>query len=294
MRSSNINLSLLLSRSTRVGACFALLLASFLPVSTASAGDKAASTSAVTTQALHLLRVDDSSDSHVGHGHTFNDQSTTRDLSPLTIFEYDKEQSLVLADHEWEHIDKLTLDKREQFVFSFFERKLLKASAIDTKAFLYAELEMLSAYFAKHEQAFRVIQTLNKSPLKLKYEPHTFRTEVRADRIRIIGATVLFDPKAYALVEAHQFGAKESAAMSAADALLHELLHAQAALKQSKAFIASGAMQTVGYPVEHERKIIAQERALFKSMTLQDGVQRPSRHKHAGRISVSNCSLCLQ
>lgn len=245
----------------------------------------------VITQKLQLLRPIENESSR-------NSLLFTSDASTLTIFEYQDQQSLVLADTEWAHLEKNTLNQREQFVLKFFKKKLIKPSSSDGNVSLNgefdAELEMLSAYFAKHDHAFQVVERLNKTPLKLKYAPHTFRTDVRGNRLQVTGATVLFDPHAYALVGFNQYGGKLGSRMSPADALLHELLHAEMALRQSKDFIASGAMGGIGYPVEHEREIIARERLLFKAMTKQDGVQRPSRHNHAGAIAVSSCSLCLK
>lgn len=250
----------------------------------------------VITQRLQLLRpVDELS--------IVSGRSSTSDASSLIIFEYQDQESLVLADTEWEHLDKQSLNDRERFVLRFFKKKLIKPNSSNRSTGLTntrltnefdAELEMLSAYFAKHDNAFEIIQRLDRTSLKLKYAPNTFRTDVRGNRLQVTGATVLFDPHAYALVESNQYSGKEHSRMSSADALLHELLHAEMALRQSKHFIASGAMGGIGYPVEHEHEIIERERLLFKAMTAQDGVQRPSRHNHAGTIAVSRCSLCLR
>ncbi len=241
-----------------------------------------------TVRSLSLLQASEF-DTHTPH------ELLDEELSDFTLFEYGEQHSLVVADHEWQYLDAAAYQRREAFVKRFFARKMLNANLSgDSQIDFSAELEMIAAYYAKHDYAFNLVERLSNTTIKLKYVPNTFRTEVTGNALQITGVKVLFDT--YASAEFTSGRRSDDAAVlriSAADALLHELLHAEMALKNGKAFIASGALFGVGYPVEHEREIIARERELFAAMSSQDGVPRPQRHSHAGHLTESDCSVCF-
>lgn len=278
---------------------WAFVCMAFSMLSSSSYADSVHNETSV-TQSLSLLSTEQiSSDrspfAYQNHSNAPVYTEASQELFEQTIFEYQPEQSLVMADQEWQGLDTETYYEREQFVAQFLiERTRLDDIESTSRLDLLAELESMALYFAKHEQAYQLIKRLAKSSLRLRYSAGSFRTQVKGSRIQVHSATIFYDPMVSALVGKTGYYASGSSVMSAADALLHELLHAEKALNNSKDFIASGAMRGVGYPIEHERQVIALERELFASMTAQDGIERPQRHQHAGTLASALCSTCLR
>jgi hypothetical protein len=82
--------------------------------------------------------------------------------------------------------------------------------------------------------------------------------------------------------------------VSPADALLHELLHARAMLLDPSRFLAQGGLSGALYSHAHETAVIGEENILYRQMTGRDGIERPQRASHAGRLVQASCSVCVR
>ena len=161
--------------------------------------------------------------------------------------------------------------------------------------YIRQDIKLMADYFARYPEVVGLIQSLQDQAWQLNYARDTFETRVRGSQIQVKAVTVKFDTRAAAQLRNRKGCAAEPGACiaSPADALLHELLHAQIALLHPQEFIAEGGLNSVMYPYEHERAVIRRENALYKSMSALDGAYRPSRHSHSGHIVASACVTCL-
>ncbi len=247
-----------------------------------------------------------------------NDEASGSAASGLDLFEYDWVESLVIKATDDRRSDvavdtavsgELQLEKRvaeniaarelrEAHIKRFFKRKWRGEKAVYRS--LEIELDLLARYYAQHEEAYELIVGLSKRPVYFGYAANTFRTDVKGDALRVRSVKILFDPRSAAVLgQARRSGIAEPSAMpsamiSSADALLHELLHADIVLNKGRDFIASGAMFSAFYPHEHEAQVIALERELFRAMSDADGLARPQRNTHRGYLLASSCATCLQ
>ena len=247
-----------------------------------------------------------------------NEEASGSAAPDLDLFEYDWVDSLVIkaTDHHRSDVavdtavsGELQLEKRvaeniaarelrEAHIKRFFKRKWRGEKAVYRS--LEIELDLLARYYAQHEEAYELIVGLSKQPVYFGYAANTFRTDVNGDALRVRSVKILFDPRSAAVLgQARRSGRAELSAMhaamiSSADALLHELLHADIVLNKGRDFIASGAMFSAFYPHEHEAQVIALERELFRAMSDADGLARPQRNTHRGYLLASSCATCLQ
>jgi len=209
--------------------------------------------------------------------------STSAYVQPI-IVEYTSTEGEVYSQREAAFLQAQRLQSKEQSIQRFFKKKLRLQK--DETA-LAAEIERLAIYFAKFPSVYQLITRLDSQPLQLQYQQGQFRTEVRGNKLQVKSVKIFFDPYLMATVMGDEL------MMSAADALLHELLHAEKALLEPQQFIASGAMNSSFYPHQHEMEVIERERQLFNAMTELDGLERPQRFSHAGQLRVAACATCL-
>ena len=164
-----------------------------------------------------------------------------------------------------------------------------------TPDYVRNDLRQMARYFSQYPNVVALIDSLSAVNWRLIYQENTFATQVRGNAIQVQGVEIRFDPRAAAQLRAHPACASNANACiaSPADALLHELLHARSALLDTKQFIAQGGLSRVIYPYAHEHAVIQSERKLYRDMSLQDGVVRPQRNQHAGRLLASSCTVCI-
>lgn len=184
--------------------------------------------------------------------------------------------------------------KNLKIVERFLEKKWIVKDSNRKQTISSIKAEMAD-YFAKRPAAFKLISSLKKQPISLRYTPDVFKTEVKGNSFSVRRVIVHFDP--FSAVQLRDsLECKNNPAhctVSSADALLHELLHAREALLNEKAFIASGAMNSVVYPYEHEMQVIGMERQIYRELSFHDGIKRPMRYSHTGQLIISACVTCL-
>jgi len=169
-------------------------------------------------------------------------------------------------------------------------------SAANDPSHIEADLVQISRYLSQYPEAVALITSIADQPWQLQHADNTFETEVRGNAFQVQAVEIRFDSRAAAKLRSHRSCETQANACiaSPADALLHELLHARSALLKTKTFIAQGGMNSVLYPYAHEYDVIKQENQLYKAMSMKDGVVRPQRHRHAGKLVASSCSFCVQ
>lgn len=162
--------------------------------------------------------------------------------------------------------------------------------------FIESDLQEMAAYFSRYHQASQLIRDLKGHNWSLRFKPETFKTDIRGNHYKVHAARVYFDSRSAAQLKSHKScGEKLGACVaSPADALLHELLHAKAALVTPTIFIEQGGLNGVIYPFAHEHSVIQEENALYNAMSEVDGRMRPQRHRHAGRLAATSCVTCIQ
>jgi len=166
----------------------------------------------------------------------------------------------------------------------------------DEPEHLQADIIQMARYLSQYPEAVELILSLADQAWKLRYAENTFETEVRGNAFQIKAVDIRFDSRAAAKLRSHRSCETRANACiaSPADALLHELLHARSALLEPRKFIAQGGMNSVLYPYAHEYDVIQKENQLYKAMSDKDGIMRPQRHRHAGKLVASSCSFCIQ
>ncbi len=169
-------------------------------------------------------------------------------------------------------------------------------SAANDPEHIQADLIQISRYLSQYPEAVALITSLADKPWQLQHADNTFETEVRGNAMQVQAVEIRFDSRAAAKLRSHKSCETKANACiaSPADALLHELLHARSALLETKTFIAQGGMSSVLYPYQHEYDVIKKENALYRAMSMKDGITRPQRHRHAGKLVASSCSFCVQ
>lgn len=178
------------------------------------------------------------------------------------------------------------------------ERILLdhyRAAASDP-AHVKADLIQISRYLSQYPEAVSLITSLADQHWQLSHADNTFETEVRGNALQVHAVTIKFDSRTAAKLRSHRSCETQANACiaSPADALLHELLHAHSALLETKTFVAQGGMGSALYPYAHEYDVIKKENQLYRAMSMRDGIDRPQRHRHAGKLVASSCSFCIR
>ncbi len=232
------------------------------------------------------------------HGGFANQQGQ----SVLSLFHPSDENTASNFDHG-ESLDK---PHEEHFEYEFaptedseiIESILLDhyQTAANDPEHIQADLVQISRYLSQYPEAVALITSLADKPWKLHHADETFETEVRGNALQVQAVDIRFDSRAAAKLRSHRSCETRANACiaSPADALLHELLHARSALLETKTFIAQGGMSGVLYPYAHEYDVIKKENQLYKAMSMKDGIVRPQRHRHAGKLVASSCSFCVQ
>ncbi|ARN76050.1 hypothetical protein BST96_19285 [Oceanicoccus sagamiensis] len=229
----------------------------------------------------------------------FNNQQGQSVLSLFHPTDHDEAAHLTIgetADHSFDNHFEYELEPSEGS--EAIESILLDhyQSAANDPSHIQADLVQIARYLSQYPEAVALISSLADKPWKLRHADDTFETEVRGNAFQVQAVDIRFDSRAAAKLRSHRSCETQANACiaSPADALLHELLHARSALLETKTFIAQGGMSSVLYPYAHEYDVIKKENALYKAMSMKDGVVRPQRHRHAGKLVASSCSFCIQ
>lgn len=173
-----------------------------------------------------------------------------------------------------------------------FLKQAYQAQA-DDPATIAADLQKMADYYAGYPQAVALIQSLAQHKVVLKYRQGTWQAQAWGSQQRVDSVIIHFDTRTGAqLLDAPGCEDNPACSISAADALLHELLHAQLMLLESERFIASGGMQGHIYPYDHEQDVLVMENRLYRAMNREDGRVRPLRQRHTGSLQQVACAVC--
>lgn len=158
------------------------------------------------------------------------------------------------------------------------------------------DIVAMADYYSQHHEAFALISSLSEHKWELKYAPHTFQTDVVGTRMKINTITVYFDPRSGAKLKFYDKCSEKTpfCVASPADALLHELIHANTITANPSQFIAEGGLSGHIYPTEHEHQTIKKENKLYRAMSRRDSRPRPLRNEHTGRHVLVSCVTCYE
>ena len=157
------------------------------------------------------------------------------------------------------------------------------------------DLKKIADYYSQYSEVISLLQAIKNKNWSLKFDQHNWTTIASGNAFEVGKAEVHINTRSAAQLRLNDCCKENPVCIaSPADALLHELLHVHAMFNDSKTFIKHGGMNQVLYPYQHERHIIKQERQLNKNMSASDGIKRPYRHSHTGRIVKANCSTCIK
>ncbi len=184
------------------------------------------------------------------------------------------------------------IDSGARSMVADFLRDSYRAEAGDP-ATVDADLAAMADYYAGHPRAVELIQSLQGRKLSLKYRQGTWQAQAWGNQYGVDSVTIYFDTRLGAqLLDAPGCEANPACAISPADALLHELLHAKLMLLDSARFIADGGMAGGLYPFQHEHEVLNLENQLYRAMNVEDGQSRPIRHRHVGVLLEVACPAC--
>ena len=192
-----------------------------------------------------------------------------------------------------DRVDHFVDPEKYQQVLALFNRKWVKSKA--DPDYLASDFEDMARYIAAREDAFELVMSLRKQPWTLHHRSGDFRSNVRGNAFSVHSVKIYFDSRAAAILKSH-YSCTETAGhctASPVDALLHELLHAKLALTDTAEFIRHGGMNSLIYPFQHERKVIALENKIYQAMSAKDKIARPVRRAHVGNLIAAGCATCI-
>ena len=157
------------------------------------------------------------------------------------------------------------------------------------------DLRKLAEYYSNFPEVITLFNAVSHYPWRLKFDELHWTTLASGNMFSVEKAEIHFNTRSAAQLKLNDSCKDNPVCIaSPADALLHELLHIQSIFNDENSFIRQGGMNTVLYPYQHERSIIKNERNLYRLMSQKDGIKRPSRFSHSGRIVKANCSTCIK
>lgn len=197
----------------------------------------------------------------------------------------------VLAAYQTETVVPV-VDQAQRVLIEDFLKQAYQAQASDP-AGITADLRKIAEYYAGYPQAVGLIQSLASHKVVMKYRQGTWQAQAWGSQQRVDSVTIHFDTRTGAqLLDAPGCEDNPACSISAADALLHELLHARLMLLESERFIAAGGMQGHIYPYDHEQEVLVMENHLYRAMNREDGRARPLRQRHTGSLQQVACAVC--
>jgi len=157
------------------------------------------------------------------------------------------------------------------------------------------DLRQIADYYSQYPEVVSLFKELKDANWSLVFDEDDWTTIASGNVLNIEQAEIHFNTRSAAQLRLNDSCKDNPVCIaSPADALLHELLHVNSIFNDTETFLSQGGMNNVLYPYQHERSIIKQERQLYKTMSKQDSIKRPSRHSHAGRIVKANCAICIK
>lgn len=161
--------------------------------------------------------------------------------------------------------------------------------------YIQNDLSVMANYFSRFPEVVSLLKAIKDKNWTLVFDQDNWTTIASGNLFEIEKAEIHINTRSAAQLRLNDSCKDNPVCIaSPADALLHELLHVHSMFNNTEKFMAQGGMNNVLYPYQHERNIIKQERELYKKMSHTDGIKRPSRHSHAGRIVKAHCSTCIK
>lgn len=153
----------------------------------------------------------------------------------------------------------------------------------------------IANYYSEFNEVVALFRALENKPWSLVFDENNWMTIATGSAFNVNEATIHFNTRTAAQLRLNASCKDNPVCIaSPADALLHELLHANNILNETEQFLASGGMNKVMYPYQHENHIIKSERTLYAAMSKTDSLKRPHRRSHAGRIVRASCPTCIK
>lgn len=160
---------------------------------------------------------------------------------------------------------------------------------------IVSDLKKIADYFSHYPEVIALLNAIKDKNWVLVFDQDNWSTIASGNLFEIERAEIHINTRSAAQLRLNDSCKDNPVCIaSPADALLHELLHVHSMFNNTEKFMAQDGMNNTLYPYQHERNIIKQERELYKNMSNKDGVKRPSRLSHAGRIVRANCSTCIK
>lgn len=193
------------------------------------------------------------------------------------------------TQHNDQHLKKSTSD----VLFNMLRTRYRNDNR--APAYIFSDLKKIAEYYSHYPEVVSLFNAIKERNWTLKFDNDNWTTIASGNVFEIETAEIHFNTRSAAQLRLNDSCEQNPVCIaSPADALLHELLHVHSMFNDSRTFIAQGGMNSALYPYQHESSIINQERELYKKMSSLDGMKRPSRYSHAGRIVKANCSTCIK
>ncbi len=187
----------------------------------------------------------------------------------------------------------LKADRKAIYTIEKFLRRVYQPKKGDP-VYLCSDLKKIAQYYGRYPQVVELIHELKQKDVKLEYKKSHWQAQAEGTAYTVDSVTVYFDTRMGAqLWQEQRCKGNPACHISPADALLHELLHARLMIVNTDEFIKNGGMQSTLYLFDHEKQVIAMENQLYRSMTQADGLFRPLRNRHTGRLLRVSCALCF-
>ena len=153
-------------------------------------------------------------------------------------------------------------------------------------------IEQLAHYYARYPKVMTLLIALDEYDWSLHIKSSAFQARASIKESKVDHVEVYFDPGYSArMFNARDCDSNPACTVTAADALIHELLHAWLMLKDPHEYARQNLHAL--YPVQHEHDVIALENEIYRDMSRIDQLPRPIRAKHQASLVAVNCPVCL-
>ena len=155
-----------------------------------------------------------------------------------------------------------------------------------------AQIDQIARYYGRYPRVIALLEDLAQRPWSLHIAKRTWQARAIIQSGQVDRVEVYFDPSTAAqMLFIRDCASLPNCTVSAADGLLHELLHAQLMLQDPRAY-AEANLHAL-YPMEHEHEVIGLENQIYASMSRVDNIPRPLRNQHQARLLFSQCPVCM-
>jgi hypothetical protein len=157
------------------------------------------------------------------------------------------------------------------------------------------DLNALASYYSNFPELVELFKSLDREPWRMQYRKGVWQAVAKGNVLGVTSAVVNLDLRVATQLRFNR-RCKNNPACTASpgDVLIHEMLHVRTMLLDTTTYLKQRGMSLLVYASPHEYDVISQEKRLYAAMTKKDGMPRPQRHSHRGKLVAASCPVCIK